>query len=87
MMLNSVVTMVKDRDGDGDHLTLSQSKIAIAMHKAIVKGHESAKSGRIQTMGLDDVIDTTPRAHRTFINFGDKPGSFVFVDGFDPSHF
>jgi hypothetical protein len=57
------------------------------MHKAIVKGHESAKSGRIQTMRLDDVIDTTPRAHRTFINFGDKPGSFVFVNGFDPSHF
>jgi hypothetical protein len=87
MMLYSVVTLIEDRDGDGDHLPLSQCQIAIAMHEAIVKGHEGSQSGRIQTVRFDDVVYTTPRAHCAFVNLLDYASCFIFGNGFYPGHF
>lgn len=42
MMLNSIMAMVENGDGDGDHLALSQAEVAVAVHEAIVKGHKGA---------------------------------------------
>ena len=86
MMLNSVVAVVENRNRDSDHLPLCQSEIAVTVHQAVVKGHEGPQSGRIQTVGLDDIIYTTPGAHRAFIDFGDEAGGFVFGNSLNPGH-
>ncbi len=86
MMLNSVVAVVENRNRDSDHLPLRQSEIAVTVHQAVVKGHEGPQSGRIQTVGLNNIIHTAPGAHRAFINFGDEAGGFVFGNSLNPGH-
>ena len=83
MMPDSVVTLVEDRDGHRNHLSLGQRQITIAVHQALVKGHQSPQRSRIQAMGFDNIIDA-PRASASFIDFCDNPCRFIFSDGFNP---
>ena len=83
-MPDSILAFVEDGDGDGDHLSLGQGQVAIPVHKAIVEGHKSTESGRIQAVGFDDVVDTTPGAARALVYLGHKARGFILVDGLDP---
>ena len=47
MMLDSILAAIQDRHRDRNHLSLSQSQVAIAVHEAVIKSHQSAKGSEV----------------------------------------
>ncbi len=57
MRLNSVVTVVRPRDDDGEELAVGAGQLGATEHDVPVEAHRRAQHSRAQAHGLDDVED------------------------------
>lgn len=86
MGLNSVPAAVGLGHHDGQHLTLSPCQRRVTMHRRPVELEHRLKCGWVVALDLDDVVDPAGALADLLVDTAQQPGSFVFVNEFDPGH-
>ncbi len=86
VMANSVMTMVGDRNGNGQQLAFRSRQFRPAKHQLTIEGQVSCQRLRMQAVNFEDVGDAPARACDFVVGVAERAFRLFFIYNFDPGH-